>query len=95
MRHRMEVKLTRTQNLNLTCIFPEVWQEELNTENKGSRHVKIRKHKLFFFAYREVMDLRDHERPPVRAEPEKDFLKKIETREIPRDLKRRQRLWRF
>ena len=71
MRHRMEVKLTRTQEFDLYEFSEESLAGELNTENKEAEHVKYLNTYLFFLClYGEVMDLRDHERPPIRAEPE-------------------------
>lgn len=40
MRHRMEVKLTRTQEFDLYEFSEESLAEELNTENKEAEHVK-------------------------------------------------------
>lgn len=40
MRHRMEVKLTRTQEFDLYTFSEESLAEELNTENKEAEHVK-------------------------------------------------------
>ena len=40
MRHRMEVKLTRTQEFDLYAFSEESLAEELNTENKEAGHVK-------------------------------------------------------
>ena len=40
MRHRMEVKLTRTQEFDLYAFSEESLSEELNTENKEAEHVK-------------------------------------------------------
>ena len=40
MRHRMEVKLTRTQEFDLYAFSEESLAEELNTENKEAEHVK-------------------------------------------------------
>ncbi len=40
MRHRMEVKLTRTQEFDLYEFSEESLAKELNTENKEAEHVK-------------------------------------------------------
>ena len=48
----------------------KVWQR-IKYRKQGSRACERFGHiALFLCPYREVMDLRDHERPPIRAEPE-------------------------
>ena len=69
MRHRMEVKLTRSEEFDLYVFSEDSLMEQENNENKEAEHVENPTTELFFFALLGGERMHRYERPPIRAEP--------------------------